>query len=141
MNAKLIGIVAEIGTTSLTMIWTWRNLSGFSTMTIKSIAKVLTQGIGIAIGAIVFGSQYLFLFFSAIQSGDHSGAGLEDERDRMYELYATQLSSGIFGLALVTVLILMGWFNLSINTGLIAIVYSGFTAVVASGFLRMYLYR
>ena len=140
MNAKLTGIVAEIGATSLTMIWTWRNLSGFSTMTIKSIAKVLTQGIGIAIGAIVLVSIFVSIF-SAIQSGDHSGAGLEDERDRMYELYATQLSSGIFGLALVTVLILMGWFNLSINTGLIAIVYSGFTAVVASGFLRMYLYR
>lgn len=140
MNAKLIGIVAEIGTTSLTMIWTWRNLSGFSTMTIKSIAQVLTKGIGIAIGAIVLVSIFVSIF-SAVQSGDHSGAGLEDERDRMYELYATQLSSGIFGVALIGVLIQMGWFNLSVNEGLIVLVYSGFTAVVASGFLRMYLYR
>tara|TARA_B110000003_G_scaffold243148_1_gene251404 strand:+ start:267 stop:689 length:423 start_codon:yes stop_codon:yes gene_type:complete len=140
MNAKLIGIVAEIGTTSLTMIWTWRNLSGFSTMTIKSIAQVLTKGIGIAIGAIVLVSIFVSIF-SAVQSGDHSGAGLEDERDKMYELYATQLSSGIFGVAIVGVLIQMGWFNLSVNAGLIVLVYSGFTAVVASGILRMYLYR
>ena len=140
MNTKLIGILAEIGATSLTMMWTWRNLSEFSTMTIKSISKVLTQGIGIVIVAVVLVS-ILVSIFSAVQSGDHSGAGLEDERDRMYELYATQLSSGIFGLAMVTVLILMGWFNLSVNAGLIAIVYSGFTAVVASGILKMYLYR
>ena len=140
MNAKLIGIVAEIGTTSLTMIWTWRNLSGFSTMTIKSIAQVLTKGIGIGIGAIVLVSIFVSIF-SAVQSGDHSGAGLEDERDKMYELYATQLSSGIFGVALIGVLIQMGWFNLSVNEGLIVLVYSGFTAVVASGILRMYLYR
>ena len=139
MNTKLIGILAEIGATSLTMMWTWRNLSGFS-MTIKSISKVLTQGIGIVIVAVVLVSIFVSIF-SAVQSGDHSGAGLEDERDRMYELYATQLSSGIFGLAMVTVLILMGWFNLSVNAGLIAIVYSGFTAVVASGILKMYLYR
>jgi len=35
----------------------------------------------------------------------------------------------------------MGWFNLSINTGLIAITFAGFIGSIISLFLKIYLYR
>jgi uncharacterized membrane-anchored protein len=73
-------------------------------------------------------------------SGDHN-EGIEDERDRLYESYSDRLSSGLFVSALVATLVSLGWFNLPINTGLIALVYSGFTAGIAGGILNVFLYR
>ena len=64
-----------------------------------------------------------------------------DERDKIYELYALQLSSVIFGISIVTTLVLLGWFNLSINTGLIVITFAGFIGSILSLFLKIYLYR
>ena len=82
----------------------------------------------------------LFNIFSALLSGNHN-EGIEDERVRLYELYSDQLSSGLFGIAFIATLVSLGWFNLPINTGLIALVYSGFTAVIAGGVLNLFLYR
>ena len=41
MTARILG---EMSGTLLAMFWTWRNLNEFSTMTVKEVAKVLTQG-------------------------------------------------------------------------------------------------
>ena len=65
----------------------------------------------------------------------------EDERDKIYELYALQMSSAIFGISIVATFILLGWFNLNIITGLIAITFSGFIASILSLVLKLYLYR
>ena len=65
----------------------------------------------------------------------------DDERDKIYELYALQVSSAIFGISIVTTFVLLGWFNLNITTGLIAITFSGFIASIFSLLLKIYLYR
>ncbi|MGB1412922.1 MAG: hypothetical protein ACPG69_07000, partial [Candidatus Pseudothioglobus sp.] len=49
---------------------------------------------------------------------------VDDERDKIYELYALQVSSAIFGISIVATLVLLGWFNLTIISGLIAITFS-----------------
>ena len=136
MTARIFG---DMGGTLLAMFWTWRNLNEFSTMTVKEVAKVLTQGIGIAIVAAIV-LTILFTILSAVLSGNHN-EGIEDERDRLYESYSVQFSSGLFGIAFIATLVSLGWFNLPINTGLIALVYSGFTAVIAGGILNLFLYR
>ena len=109
-----------MGGTLLAMFWKWRNLNEFSTMTVKEVAKVLTQGIGIAIVAAIV-LTILFTILSAVLSGNHN-EGIEDERDRLYVLYSDQLFSVLFGIAFIATLVSLGWFNLPINTGLIALV-------------------
>jgi glycerol uptake facilitator-like aquaporin len=136
MTARILG---EMSGTLLAMFWTWRNLNEFSTMTVKEVAKVLTQGIGIAIVASIV-LTILFNIFSALLSGNHN-EGIEDERVRLYELYSDQLSSGLFGIAFIATLVSLGWFNLPINTGLIALYYSMSTAFIASGILKVFLHR
>ena len=111
MTARILG---EMSGTLLAMFWTWRNLNEFSTMTVKEVAKVLTQGIGIAIVASIV-LTILFTIFSALLSGNHN-EGIEDERVRLYELYSDQLSSGLFGIAFIATLVSLGWFNLPVNT-------------------------
>ena len=139
MNIKLRNTLAEITGASVAMIWMWYKLTEASIMTIESISKVLAQGIGISI-IIIIALTILINIFSSIVTGNYE-KNIEDERDKLYELYALQLSSAIFGISIVIILVLLGWFNLTINTGLIAITFSGFIASIASLFLKMYLYK
>ena len=139
MHIKLRNTLAEITGASVAMIWMWYNLTEASIMTIKSVSKVLAQGIGISI-IVIIALSILINIFSSIVTGNYE-KNIEDERDKLYELYALQLSSAIFGISLVITLILLGWFNLTINTGLIAITFSGFIASIVSLFLKIYLYR
>jgi len=139
MNIKIRNTLAEITGASVAMIWMWYNLTEASIMTIESVSKVLAQGIGISI-IVIIALTILINIFSSIVTGNYE-KNIEDERDKLYELYALQLSSAIFGISLVIILVLLGWFNLTINTGLIAITFSGFIASIASLFLKMYLYK
>ena len=139
MNIKIRNTLAEITGASVAMIWMWYNLTEASIMTIESISKVLAQGIGISI-IIIIALTILINIFSSIVTGNYE-KNIEDERDKLYELYALQLSSAIFGISLVIILVLLGWFNLTINTGLIAITFSGFIASIVSLFLKIYLYK
>ena len=139
MNIKIRNTLAEITGASVAIIWMWYNLTEASIMTIESVSKVLAQGIGISI-IIIIALTILINIFSSIVTGNYE-KNIEDERDKLYELYALQLSSAIFGISIVIILVLLGWFNLTINTGLIAITFSGFIASIASLFLKMYLYK
>ena len=139
MNIKIRNTLAEITGASVAMIWMWYKLTEASIMTIESISKVLAQGIGISI-IIIIALTIVINIFSSIITGNYE-KNIDDERDKLYELYALQLSSAIFGISIVIILVLLGWFNLTINTGLIAITFSGFIASIASLFLKMYLYK
>ncbi len=139
MNIKIRNTLAEITGASVAMIWMWYKLTEASIMTIESISKVLAQGIGISI-IIIIALTIVINIFSSIITGNYE-KNIDDERDKLYELYALQLSSAIFGISLVIILVLLGWFNLTINAGLIAITFSGFIASIASLFLKMYLYK
>ena len=139
MHIKLRNTLAEITGASVAMIWMWYNLTEASIMTIKSVSKVLAQGIGISI-IVIIALTILINIFSSIVTGNYE-KNIEDERDKLYELYSLQLSSAIFGISIVIILVLLGWFNLTINSGLIAITFSGFIASIASLFLKIYLYK
>ncbi len=139
MNIKLRNTLAEITGASIAMIWMWYNLTEASKMTIESISKVLAQGIGISIIAII-ALTIVINIFSSVITGSYE-KNIDDERDGLYELYALRLSSAIFGISIVTILVLLGWFNLTINIGLIAITLSGFIASIASLLLKIYLYN
>jgi hypothetical protein len=139
MNIKLRNTLAEITGASVAMIWMWYNLTEASKMTIESISKVLAQGIGISIIAII-ALTIVINIFSSVITGSYE-KNIDDERDGLYELYALRLSSAIFGISIVTILVLLGWFNLTINIGLIAITLSGFIASIASLLLKIYLYN
>ena len=139
MNIKLRNTLAEITGASVAMIWMWYKLTEASIMTIESISKVLAQGIGISI-IIIIALTIVINIFSSIVTGNYE-KNIEDERDKLYELYALQLSSAIFGISIVIILVLLGWFNLTINTGLIAITFSGFIASIVSLFLKIFLYK
>lgn len=139
MNIKIRNTLAEITGASVAMIWMWYNLTEASIMTIESISKVLAQGIGISI-IIIIALTIVINIFSSIVTGNYE-KNIEDERDKLYELYALQLSSAIFGISIVIILVLLGWFNLTINTGLIAITFSGFIASIVSLFLKIFLYK
>ncbi|MDA8755638.1 hypothetical protein N9M98_02530 [Candidatus Pseudothioglobus singularis] len=139
MNIKIRNTFAEILGALIAMTWMWLQLTDASTMTIESVSKVLAQGIGISIILIII-LHIVFNILSSIISGQYE-KDIDDERDKIYELYALQLSSVIFGISIVTTLVLLGWFNLSINTGLIAITFAGFIGSIISLFLKIYLYR
>ncbi|MDA9642055.1 hypothetical protein N9T22_00125 [Candidatus Thioglobus sp.] len=139
MNIKIRNTFAEIIGALIAMTWMWLQLTDASTMTIEWVSKVLAQGIGISIILIII-LHIVFNILSSIISGQYE-KDIDDERDKIYELYALQLSSVIFGISIVTTLVLLGWFNLSINTGLIAITFAGFIGSIISLFLKIYLYR
>jgi len=139
MNIKLRNTLAEIVGALIAMVWMWFKLNETSIMTIESVSKILAQGIGISI-ILIIALHIVFNILSSIITGKYE-KDIDDERDKIYELYALQLSSAIFGISLVITLILLGWFNLTINTGLIAITFSGFIASIVSLFLKIYLYR
>ncbi len=83
MIAQILG---GISGTLLAMFWMWRNLNEFSTMTVKEVAKVLTQGIGIAIVAAIV----LAILFTILNEGiDIVCAGLDqDSRGKPWETSA-----------------------------------------------------
>ena len=139
MNLKIRNTLAEIIGALIAMVWMWFKLNEASIMTIESVSKILAQGIGISI-ILIIALHIVFNILSSIITGKYE-KDIDDERDKIYELYSLQLSSAIFGISLVITLILLGWFNLTINTGLIAITFSGFIASIVSLFLKIYLYR
>ena len=139
MNIKITNTLAEIIGALIAMTWMCLQLTEHSIMTIESVSKVLAQGIGISIILIII-LHIIFNILSSIFSGQYE-KDIEDERDKIYELYALQLSSVIFGISIVTTLVLLGWFNISINTSLIVITFAGFIGSILSLFLKIYLYR
>ena len=139
MNIKIRNTVGEIIGALIAMIWMWLHLTERAIMTIDSVSKVLAQGIGISIILIIALNIVMNMLFSMVTGKLEKD--IDDERDKIFELYALQVSSAIFGIALVITLVLLGWFNLTINTGLIAITFSGFTASIVSLFLKVYLYK
>ena len=139
MNIKIRNTLAEITGASIAMIWMWINLNEVSRMTIESVSKVLAQGIGISIILIII-LHIVINILSSIITGQYE-KDIDDERDKIFELYTLQVSSAIFGISLVITLVLLGWFNLTIISGLIAITFSGFIASIVSLFLKVYLYR
>ena len=139
MNIKIRNTLGEITGASLAMIWMWFNLTEASTMNIESVSKVLAQGIGISI-ILIIALHIILNILSSIITGYYE-EDIDDERDKIFELYALQVSSAIFGISIVVTLVLLGWFNLTIITGLIAITFSGFIASIFSLLLKIYLYR
>ena len=139
MNIKIRNTLAEITGASLAMIWMWLNLTDASIMTIQSVSQVLAQGIGGSI-VLIIALHILFNILSSIVTGQYE-EDIDDERDKIFELYAAQTASAIFGISIVAILVLIGWFNLTIISGLIAITFSGFIASIFSLLLKIYLYR
>ena len=139
MNIKIRNTLAEIAGALIAMTWMWLNLTDALTITVQSVSKVLAQGIGISI-ILIIALHIIFNILSSIITGQYE-ENIEDERDKIYELYALQMSSAIFGISIVATFILLGWFNLNIITGLIAITFSGFIASILSLVLKLYLYR
>ena len=139
MNIKIRNTLAEITGALIALAWMWLNLTDSLTMTVQSVSKVRAQGIGISI-ILIIALRIAFNILSSILTGQYE-ENIEDERDKIYELYALQMSSAIFGISIVATFILLGWFNLNITTGLIAITFSGFIASILSLVLKIYLYR
>ena len=139
MNIKLRNTLGEIISASIAIIWMYFKLNEAATMSITSITQVLVLGIGISILAAILLSIIISIF-SSIITGRYE-KNVEDERDHMIELYAMRLSGVIFGISIVIILGLLGWFNLHINFGIIAITLSGFLASISSNFLKIYFYK
>jgi len=139
MNIKIRNTLGEITGASIAMIWMYSNLTNVVNMTIESISKVLAQGIGISI-ILIIALHIILNILSSIITGQYE-KDIDDERDKIFELYALQVSSAIFGISIVATLVLLGWFNLTISAGLIAITFSGFIASIVSLLLKIYLYR
>ena len=139
MNIKIRNTLAEITGASIAMIWMWLNLTEATTMTIESVSKVLAQGIGRSIILIII-LHIIINILSSIVTGQYE-KDIDDERDKIFELYALQISSVIFGISLVITLVLLGWFDLNITSGLIVITFSGFIGSIVSLFFKIYLYR
>ncbi len=47
----------------------------------------------------------------------------------------------VIGISIVTTFVLLGWFNLNITTGLIAVILSGFIVSIFGLLFKIYLYR
>ncbi len=139
MNIKLRNTLGEIISASIAIIWMYFKLNEAATMSITSITQVLVLGIGISILAAILLSIVISIF-SSIITGRYE-KNVEDERDHMIELYAMRLNGVIFGISIVIILGLLGWFNLHINFGIIAITLSGFLASISSNFLKIYFYK
>ena len=139
MNIKLRNTLGEIISAAIAIIWVYSKLNAAANMSIVLISQVLVKGIGISILASIFFAIVMSIF-SSIITGSHE-KNIVDERDTMIELYAMRLSGVIFGISIVIILALLGWFNLNINFGIIAITLAGFFASIASNFLKIYLYK
>jgi len=139
MNIKIRNTLTEIISASIAIIWMYSKLNAAANMSIASITQVLVQGIGISILAAIFFAIVIAIVSAIITKSEEKN--VVDERDNMIEFYALRLSSVIFGISLVIILALLGWFNLHINFGIIAITLSVFLASICSTFLKIYLYK
>ena len=139
MNIKIRNTLTEIISAAIAIIWMYSKLNAAANMSIASITQVLVQGIGISILAAIFFAIVLAIVSAIITKSKEKN--VVDERDNMIEFYALRLSSVIFGISLVIILALLGWFNLHINFGIIAITFSVFLASICSTFLKIYLYK
>jgi len=139
MNIKIRNTLTEIISASIAIIWMYSKLNAAANMSIASITQVLVQGIGISILAAIFFAIVIAIVSAIITESKEKN--VVDERDNMIEFYALRLSSVIFGISLVIILALLGWFNLHINFGIIAITFSVFLASICSTFLKIYLYK
>ena len=139
MNIKIRNTLTEIISAAIAIIWMYSKLNAAANMSITSITQVLVQGIGISILAAIF-FAIVIAIVSAIMTQSKE-KNVVDERDNMIEFYALRLSNVIFGISLLIILALLGWFNLPINFGIIAITLSVFLASICSTFLKIYLYK
>ena len=139
MNIKIRNTLTEIISAAIAIIWMYSKLNAAANMSITSITQVLVQGIGISILAAIFFAIVIAIVSAIITKSEEKN--VVDERDNMIEFYALRLSSVIFGISLVIILALLGWFNLPINFGIIAITLSVFLASICSTFLKIYLYK
>ena len=139
MNIKIRNTLTEIISVAIAIIWMYSKLNAAANMSIASITQVLVQGIGISIIAAIFFAIVIHIVSTIITESKEKN--VVDERDNMIEFYALRLSSVIFGISLVIILALLGWFNLHINFGIIAITLSVFLASICSTFLKIYLYK
>jgi hypothetical protein len=139
MNIKIRNTLTEIISASIAIIWMYSKLNAAANMSIASITQVLVQGVGISILAAIFFAIVIAIVSAIITKSEEKN--VVDERDNMIEFYALRLSSVIFGVSLVIILALLGWFNLPINFGIIAITFSVFLASICSTFLKIYLYK
>ena len=139
MNIKIRNTLSEIISAAIAIIWMYFKLNAVANMSIASIAQVLVQGIGISILAAIFSAIAIHIVSAIITQSKEKN--VVDERDNIIEFYALRLSSIIFGISLVIILALLGWFNLPINFGIIAITFSVFLASIFSTFLKIYLYK
>ena len=139
MNIKIRNTLTEIISAAIAIIWMYSKLNAAANMSIASITQVLVQGIGISILAAIFFAIVIAIVSAIITESKEKN--VVDERDNMIEFYALRLSSVIFGISLVIILALLGWFNLPINFGIIAITLSVFLASICSTFLKIYLYK
>ena len=139
MNIKIRNTLTEIISVAIAIIWMYSKLNAAANMSIASITQVLVQGIGISILAAIFFAIVIAIVSAIITESKEKN--VVDERDNMIEFYALRLSSVIFGISLIIILALLGWFNLHINFGIIAITFSVFLASICSTFLKIYLYK
>ncbi len=139
MNIKIRNTLTEIISVAIAIIWMYSKLNAAANMSIASITQVLVQAIGISILAAIFFAIVIHIVSAIITESKEKN--VVDERDNMIEFYALRLSSVIFGISLVIILALLGWFNLHINFGIIAITLSVFLASICSTFLKIYLYK
>ena len=139
MNIKIRNTLTEIISAAIAIIWMYSKLNAAANMSIASITQVLVQGIGISILAAIFFAIVIAIVSAIITKSKEKN--VVDERDNIIEFYALRLSSVIFGISLVIILALLGWFNLHINFGIIAITFSVFLASICSTFLKIYLYK
>ena len=139
MNIKIRNTLTEIIAAAIAIAWMYSKLNAAANMSIASITQVLVQGIGISILAAIFFAIVIHIVSAIITESKEKN--VVDERDNMIEFYALRLSSVIFGISLVIILALLGWFNLHINFGIIAITFSVFLASICSTFLKIYLYK
>ena len=139
MNIKIRNTLTEIISAAIAIIWMYSKLNAAANMSITSITQVLVQGIGISILAAIFFAIVIAIVSAIITQSKEKN--VVDERDNIIEFYALRLSNVIFGISLVIILTLLGWFNLPINFGIIAITLSVFLASICSTFLKIYLYK
>ena len=139
MNIKIRNTLTEIISAAIAIIWMYSKLNAAANMSIASITQVLVQGIGISILAAIFFAIVIAIVSAIITKSKEKN--VIDERDNMIEFYALRLSNVIFGISLLIILALLGWFNLPINFGIIAITLSVFLASICSTFLKIYLYK
>ena len=139
MNIKIRNTLTEIISATISIAWMYSKLNAAANMSIASITQVLVQGIGISILAAIFFAIVIAIVSAIITKSKEKN--VIDERDNMIEFYALRLSNVIFGISLLIILALLGWFNLPINFGIIAITLSVFLASICSTFLKIYLYK